>query len=192
MKYIVSLLLVIICSSEQGWVLSHLLLPGRPRSIFKWSMFVTTCERFGFCSATRSATRGPPHISRTLCARLRSRRALFLSKRTIPTPLALYLSRLSLFACPHLCRLSSRLLLCFVHFNWIHTQPTSRHKQLLEAIAYMHERGIMHRDIKLSNLLFSDDGELKVADLGSIREAGRTQLKLTTAVVTIWWVLASA
>jgi serine/threonine protein kinase len=44
----------------------------------------------------------------------------------------------------------------------------------------------MHRDIKLENLLF-DSGVLKVADLGSIRDAGRTALKLTTAVVTLWY-----
>jgi serine/threonine protein kinase len=58
--------------------------------------------------------------------------------------------------------------------------------QLLDAMAYMHQRGLMHRDIKLENILF-DSGVLKVADLGSIRDAGRTALKLTTAVVTLWY-----
>eukprot|EP01094_Clydonella_sp_ATCC50884_P029442 TRINITY_DN9220_c0_g1_i4.p1 TRINITY_DN9220_c0_g1~~TRINITY_DN9220_c0_g1_i4.p1 ORF type:complete len:806 (-),score=303.03 TRINITY_DN9220_c0_g1_i4:476-2809(-) len=59
--------------------------------------------------------------------------------------------------------------------------------QLLEGVAYMHQLGIMHRDIKLKNVLLDSDGTLKVADLGSIRETGRTPLKLTTAVVTLWY-----
>lgn len=59
--------------------------------------------------------------------------------------------------------------------------------QLLRGVAYMHQLGIMHRDIKLKNLLLDTDGTVKVADLGSIRETGRTQLKLTTAVVTLWY-----
>jgi cell division cycle 2-like protein len=59
--------------------------------------------------------------------------------------------------------------------------------QLLSALAHMHDQGLMHRDLKLANLLLTREGVLKVADLGSIRDIGRTSLKLTTQIVTLWY-----
>jgi len=43
-------------------------------------------------------------------------------------------------------------------------------KQLIEGMAYLHEQGIMHRDIKGGNLLLTKDGVLKIADFGLARE----------------------
>ena len=40
-------------------------------------------------------------------------------------------------------------------------------KQLLEALACLHANGVMHRDLKLSNLLLSDEGN--VCDFDSAR-----------------------
>lgn len=39
-------------------------------------------------------------------------------------------------------------------------------KQLLRGVAYLHENGIAHRDIKLENLLMSDEGHIKITDFG--------------------------
>lgn len=44
--------------------------------------------------------------------------------------------------------------------------------QLLSAVAHMHARWLVHRDLKMSNLLYTRTGLLKVCDFGLARCAG--------------------
>lgn len=43
-------------------------------------------------------------------------------------------------------------------------------------ISYAHSRYIIHRDLKLTNLLLNSQGLLKIADFGLAREFGKDQL----------------
>ncbi|WFD20415.1 cyclin-dependent kinase [Malassezia caprae] len=60
-------------------------------------------------------------------------------------------------------------------------------KQILSAVALMHSRWIVHRDLKTSNLLMSNRGSIKIADFGLARMFGDPLVNMTNLVVTLWY-----
>lgn len=60
--------------------------------------------------------------------------------------------------------------------------------QLGSAIEFLHDRWILHRDLKTSNILMNNRGEIKIADFGMARFCGDPPPKnLTQLVVTLWY-----
>ena len=60
-------------------------------------------------------------------------------------------------------------------------------KQLLEGLAYCHKNRILHRDIKGSNLLITNEGQLKLADFGLARPFDDNNRAYTNRVITLWY-----
>ena len=60
--------------------------------------------------------------------------------------------------------------------------------QLVSGVSYLHDHWILHRDLKTSNLLLNNRGQLKIADFGMARYVGDPPPKqLTQLVVTLWY-----
>ena len=59
--------------------------------------------------------------------------------------------------------------------------------QLLEVMNYLHNHWIVHRDLKLSNLLLTNDGVLKLCDYGLARYFKAYEETYTPKVVTLWY-----
>ncbi|XWS60303.1 hypothetical protein CRYUN_Cryun07bG0024500 [Craigia yunnanensis] len=59
--------------------------------------------------------------------------------------------------------------------------------QLLQGVKYLHDNWVLHRDLKTSNLLLNNQGELKICDFGMARQYGSPLKPYTTKVVTQWY-----
>merc|ERR1719210_1890731 len=62
-------------------------------------------------------------------------------------------------------------------------------KQLLDGLSYCHCKNFLHRDIKCSNILINNRGQVKLADFGLARlyNADDKQRPYTNKVITLWY-----
>lgn len=59
--------------------------------------------------------------------------------------------------------------------------------QVFSGLHYLHQNFIVHRDLKVSNLLMTDKGCVKIADFGLARTYGLPEKPMTPKVVTLWY-----
>ncbi|KAM5271228.1 STE20-like serine/threonine-protein kinase isoform 2-T2 [Ctenodactylus gundi] len=60
-------------------------------------------------------------------------------------------------------------------------------KQTLEALNYLHDNKIIHRDLKAGNILFTLDGDIKLADFGVSAKNTRTIQRRDSFIGTPYW-----
>lgn len=74
-----------------------------------------------------------------------------------------------------------------VNFTEIHI--ASFMKQLLQGLEYCHAKNFLHRDIKCSNILLNNKGQIKLGDWGLARlyDAEDKERLYTNKVITLWY-----
>ncbi|XP_028822844.1 STE20-like serine/threonine-protein kinase isoform X1 [Denticeps clupeoides] len=60
-------------------------------------------------------------------------------------------------------------------------------KQTLEALAYLHNNKVIHRDLKAGNILFTMDGDIKLADFGVSAKNTKTLQRRDSFIGTPYW-----
>ncbi|XP_056143341.1 cyclin-dependent kinase 12 [Lampris incognitus] len=73
-----------------------------------------------------------------------------------------------------------------VQFSHEHIRSFMR--QLMEGLDYCHKKNFLHRDIKCSNILLNNSGQIKLADFGLARLYNSEESRpYTNKVITLWY-----
>ncbi|WFC99916.1 cyclin-dependent kinase [Malassezia yamatoensis] len=80
-----------------------------------------------------------------------------------------------------------KTLLSTMRTPFLQSEIKTLMQQILSAVAWMHTRWIVHRDLKTSNLLMTNRGQIKIADFGLARLFGDPIQDMTALVVTLWY-----
>nr|XP_023691225.1 cyclin-dependent kinase 12 isoform X1 [Paramormyrops kingsleyae]XP_023691226.1 cyclin-dependent kinase 12 isoform X1 [Paramormyrops kingsleyae]XP_023691227.1 cyclin-dependent kinase 12 isoform X1 [Paramormyrops kingsleyae] len=73
-----------------------------------------------------------------------------------------------------------------VQFSHEHVRSFMR--QLMEGLDYCHKKNFLHRDIKCSNILLNNSGQIKLADFGLARLYNSEESRpYTNKVITLWY-----
>ncbi|KAK2723736.1 hypothetical protein QYM36_002173 [Artemia franciscana] len=93
----------------------------------------------------------------------------------------------SIFLCMEYCEQDLASLLDNMNSAFSESEIKCIMQQLFMGLDYMHKRYIVHRDLKVSNLLLTDTGILKIADFGLARKINAPECPMTPNVVTLWY-----
>lgn len=72
-------------------------------------------------------------------------------------------------------------------YTYLQSEVKCLVRQLLIGLDVLHSNWIMHRDLKASNLLYSNNGVLKICDFGMARSYGLPLRPYTEVVCTLWY-----
>ncbi|KAL0949523.1 hypothetical protein HGRIS_009574 [Hohenbuehelia grisea] len=79
-------------------------------------------------------------------------------------------------------------ILSQTQFSFTDAHLKSLCRQMLAGLAYLHHKGVIHRDIKGSNILINNLGQLKLGDFGLARfYQKRRRADYTNRVITLWY-----
>lgn len=78
----------------------------------------------------------------------------------------------------------SKQTLCDVAGRWSRERCFRAADQLLSALAHVHAKGFLHRDVSARNVFLTLGGDVKLGDFGTARRSARA---MTRVVCTLWY-----